>query len=70
MTNSKDNYWYKNAIGKEFDVEFRVHPVFGDLEFALTNTERNKSFFKDDELSLLVLKSGHYGIDFEHGEVV
>lgn len=67
---SKDHYWYKDAIGKVFDANLRVHPTFGYEEYILINTDRNKRYFDEDKLSLLVLKSGHYGIEFDHGEVV
>lgn len=70
ITKSKENYWYKDAIGREFDVTLRVHPTFGNKEFILSNTEANQSYFGDDKSSLLVLKSGHYGIAFENGEVI
>lgn len=65
-----EDFWYKGAAGKEFDVELKIHPTFGYQYYCLTNTDNNKRYFQNDELSLLVLKSGHFGISFENAIIL
>ncbi|WP_425203719.1 hypothetical protein [Priestia megaterium] len=62
--------WYKDAIGKIFDVEHYTHPTFKSRSYTVLDTESNRKYFKDDELSLRVLRDGLMGIEFDHADIV
>ena len=64
IINAKEGHWYKDAMGNEFDAELKTHPKFLKKYYQLEKTERNKSYFVDDELQLLFLLSGHMGVEF------
>lgn len=73
ITSTSPLYWYKNAVGKEFDVELTVHPTFKQEEFILLDTYHNQSFFKgtdNEKLSLMMLRDGYMGINCRNAETI
>lgn len=65
IINAKNGHWYKDVVGMNFDAELKVHPIFQNKYYQLTTTERNKSYFVNDELELLFLLSGHKGVEYK-----
>jgi hypothetical protein len=65
IANSNEDNWYKDAIGRDFDVIMTRHPTFGYLHYILEYTEDNRKYFEGNELSLLILRSGHFGVNYE-----
>jgi hypothetical protein len=64
IINAKDGHWYKDAVGFNFDAELKVNPKFQTRYYQLLNTERNQSYFVDDEFELLFLLSGCKGVEY------
>lgn len=66
ITQSKPHHWYNDAIDQEFDADLRFHHIFKYYEYILSDTDRNREYFKNDNLSLMALKAGNMGVEFSH----
>jgi hypothetical protein len=65
IISAKDGHWYKDVVGEIFDAELKIHPKFQNNYYQLMNTERNQSYFVDNEFELLFLLSGNMGVEYK-----